>query len=165
MERETAILGIYRGKPQLEDAVDKLLATGIAGDSIFVLFPKNKDSAAFAERKHTHAPVGTSDGPTADLPLDGTIGVADPQGFHHALTHFFLYDYGHPREGALHGALAQMGVPDEWCNKRVVRGKMLVSVKCKSWDDFFRVAGVFTFTGAIDMSWPASLDRIPEPSH
>jgi hypothetical protein len=39
--------------------------------------------------------------------------------------------------GALYAALAAMGVPGEWCNKRVVRGNCLISVKCDSWDEVY----------------------------
>ena len=76
-----------------------------------------------------HLPSGTEEGPTAELPLDGTIGIADPVGPRHGIAHWLL-DPVEPHEGALHDALADMGVPDEWCNKRVVRGNFLISVRC-----------------------------------
>lgn len=75
------VYGIYRTVPAAEGAVDELLATGFAGESIFVLDPKNKNRVEFAKRKHRHVPRGTGEGRTANLPLDGTIGFTDPEGF------------------------------------------------------------------------------------
>lgn len=56
-----------------------------------------------------------------------------------------------------------MGVPDQWCNKRVVCGKILIAVKCKSWEEFFRAIGVLKFTESVDFSWSVSLDEHRAP--
>ncbi len=156
MANNMAVYGIYRSVPAVEEAVDELLAAGFAGASIFVLHPKNKDTVEFAKRKHTHLPSGTGDGPTAELPLDGTIGIGDPVGPRHGIAHWLL-DPVAPREGALHDALADMEVPDEWCNKRVVRGNFLISVKCNSREEFFLANGVLTFTDSMDTCSSVSL--------
>jgi hypothetical protein len=143
MENNMVVYDIYRTVPAVEEAVDELLASGFAGESIFVLHPKNKDTVEFSKRKQMHLPSGTEEGPTAELPLDGTIGIADPVGPRHGIAHWLLDPVG-PHEGALHGALADMGVPDEWCNKRVVRGNLLISVKCNSREEFFLANGILT---------------------
>lgn len=160
MANQVMVFGIYRTASAAGEAVNELLATGFAGESIFILHPKNKDTVEFAKKKHTHVPRGTGDGPTADLPLDGSIWCRGPEGHHKGFLHWLLdpSPLG-PFKGALHEALAEMGVPHEWCDKRVVRGKLLVSVKCNSRDEFFRATGVLTFTDSKDISWSAPLNK------
>jgi hypothetical protein len=53
-----------------------------------------------------------------------------------------------PRKGALTTAFREMGVPEDWCDLRVVGGKVLVSVKCDTWDSFFRSIGTPIHLGA-----------------
>jgi hypothetical protein len=160
----TMVFGIYRTASAAEEAVNELLGTGFAGESIFVLHPRNKDTVEFAKKKHTHVPRGTGDGPRAELPLDGSFWYIGPIGPHKGLLHWLMdpSPLG-PFEGALHEALAEMGVPDEWCDKRVVRGKLLISVKCNSREEFFQATGVLTFTDSMDISWSAPLDRRNRP--
>jgi hypothetical protein len=158
MTKNKVVFGIYLTVPAVEETVDVLVENGIASGSIFALHPKNKDTEEFATRKHTHRPAGTADAPTADLPLDGSMGILDPVGPREGLLHW-LWDPLGPREGALHAALAEMGVPGEWCNKRVVHGKFLISVQCNSWDEFFRAIGILRFTEPADISWSVSLDE------
>lgn len=158
MSDDLVVFGIYRTLPEVEEGVDNLLAVGFASQSIFVLHPKNKDTVEFANRKQTHVPRGIGEGPTASLPLDGTIGIGGPTGSGEGLAHW-LFDPVAPHEGALQGALTDMGVPGAWCNKRVVHGGFLISVKCASWEEFFRATGVLAFTEAMDISWPKSLGQ------
>jgi hypothetical protein len=141
MDKDTKVFAIYNKAADVEHATDELLANGFAGESISVLHPKNADTKEFAERKHTLAPEGTAQGPYSDLPLNGTLGLLDPYG---------------PQEGALHDALIQMGVPSDWCDRRVVHGKHLISVRCDNKDQFFRAMGLLNFTGASDMSWSST---------
>jgi hypothetical protein len=138
MNAENSVFAIYPRETQIEDAVDELVASGFAKDRIAVLYPKNKDTREFAARKGTRPPKGTDKGRYADIPLDGTLGL--------------LHPVEGPLQGALHDALIEMGVPSEWCDLRVVRGKFLISVRCKSRDEFFRANGILKFTGASDIS-------------
>lgn len=160
MANNRTVFGIYRSISAVEEAVDVLLDNRFAGASIFVLHPKNKDTVEFANRKRTHCPAGTASGSTADLPLDGSIWFKNSPGPHRGLLHWLLdpLPLG-PYEGALHEALAEMGVPQEWCDGRVVKGKLLISVKCASWQEFFQATGVLTFTKSVDISWSVSLDK------
>jgi len=159
MSDDLVVFGIYRTVPAVEEAVDNLLAIGLESQAIFVLHPKNEDTVEFANRKQTHVPRGTGEGPTASLPLDGTIGIGGPVGSGTGLAHWLL-DPVAPHEGALHDALTEMGVPEEWCNKRVVHGGFLISVKCVSLEEFFGATGVLAFTQAMDISWPKSLAKL-----
>jgi hypothetical protein len=137
------VFGIYATEDLVEKGVKALFQEGhLRGSNIFVLLPKNQATREFAQRNHTQIPAGVDEAPTAELPLDGRGG--------------FL-DMGHdPRQGALPAALRHMGVPADWCDYRVVEGKALVSVKCDTWDEFFRAIGILFFTSASDVSWALS---------
>jgi hypothetical protein len=137
--QQNTVFGIYSTPEMAEEAVDELVACGFASGSISVLFPTNERSREFAGRKKTRPPAGTDEGPKANLPLDGTWGFMDPG--------------AGPRQGALPEALAAMGVPPEWCHHRVVKGDILVSVKCNARDEVIRAAGVLMLAEAEDISW------------
>src|SRR5580704_874884 len=136
------VFGIYPTEKSVEKAVDTLVRNGIAASNIYVLHPKNENTRDFARRKETQVPAGTDTGPDADAPLDGTGG--------------FRHIADEPRQGAIALALRDMGVPADWSDNRVVEGKLLVSVKCSTWDVFFRVIGILEFTTASDVSWALS---------
>jgi hypothetical protein len=136
------VFGIYPTEESVEKAVDTLVRNGIAAANIYVLHPKNEHTRDFARRKQTQVPAGTDTGPDADTALDGTGG--------------FLNVADAPRQGAIALALRDMGVPADWSDNRVVEGKLLVSVKCSTWDAFFRAIGILEFTSASDVSWALS---------
>lgn len=139
-QADNTVFGLYADGEFAEEAVDELMAAGeFPGERITVLFPKNALSRAFAGRKGTHCPAGTAEGPTANLPLDGTWGFSDPG--------------AGPREGALPHALAAMGVPAAWCHGRVKRGNVLVSVECRNYEDVIRATGILVLLDAQDISW------------
>lgn len=146
---DETVFAIFRKEAQAEAAVDELVASGFPREYMAVLCPKNQDTREFAKRKGTRVAKGIDKGPYANIPLDGTLGVRHPeQG---------------PLPGALHEALVDMGVPPVWCDLRVVGGKFLISVQCRSRDEFFRATGILKFTGACDICWPGSdrLDELP----
>lgn len=86
------------------------------------------------------------------------VGLESQVGSRQGLAHWLL-DPVAPHAGALHGALTEMGVPADWCNKRLVQGSFLISVKCVSWAEFFRATGGVACTEAMDISWPKSLAK------
>ena len=116
----TKVFGIYSTSQKVEAAVDKLLSSGFRASAISVLHPDNQSTREFSQRRGTRPPAGTMEGKTASVPLDGTLGFRDPG--------------TGPVSGALSSALAEMGVPADWCDRRVVHGKVLVSVECVSPD-------------------------------
>jgi Heat induced stress protein YflT len=136
------VFGIYATEETVEKTVDTLVSNGIAAANLYVLHPKNENTRDFARRKQTQVPAGTATGPDADAALDGTGG--------------FLNIANAPRQGAIALALRDMGVPADWSDNRVVEGKLLVSVKCGTWDAFFRAIGILEFTLASDVSWALS---------
>ena len=133
------VFGIYSTPELAEEAVDELVARGFASRGISVLHPTNQSSREFARLKNTTPPAGTAQGPTADLPLDGTWGFMDPG--------------AGPKQGALPEALEEMGVPPEWCHGRVKKGHILVCVQCNHSDEVVRATGVLTLTEAEDIAW------------
>jgi hypothetical protein len=137
---DNTVFGLYANEEFAEQAVDELIdAGGFPSDRVTVLFPRNSTSREFADRKGTRCPDGTSEGPAANLPLDGTWGFAHPG--------------SGPQEGALPRALAAMGVPPEWCHGRVRKGNVLVSVECRNYEEVIRATGILVLLAAQDISW------------
>jgi hypothetical protein len=145
------VFGIYDTVELVEKAVDTLAGNGFPCESIFVLHPKNEDTRAFARRKKTQVPSGIDAGPAVDLPLAGTGG--------------FLDMANEPRQGALPTALRDMGVPADWSDNRVVEGKLLISIKCGTWEELFRAIGILRFTSASDISWALSPENYQRASN
>jgi hypothetical protein len=139
ISRRSRVFGIYRTAEGAESAVDRLPQSGLTPKNIAVLLAENESTREFARRKGTRLPAGTAHGGTALLPLDGTFGLRDPA--------------TGPVQGALPLALADMGVPADWCERRVVHGKVLVSVE-SSRDDAQRLFTIMG-TGAEDVDWVA----------
>jgi hypothetical protein len=145
MESKQSAFAIYTVDTQVQDATDTLIANGFGKQDVLVLCPKNKDTREFARRNGTHAPWGTDEGQYANIPLKGTWGILKPgRG---------------PQMGALHDALIDMGVPEEWCDRRVVQGKFLIAVRCMNRDELIRALGILKLTGACDSSWRPAPDR------
>lgn len=140
ISRRSRVFGIYRTAEEAEWAVDRLFQSGLTRKDIAVLHPENESTREFARRKGTRLPAGTAHGRTALLPLDGTLGLRDP--------------VTGPIQGALPLALADMGVPADWCQRRVVHGKVLISVE-SSRDDAQRLSIIMGATGAEDVDWVA----------
>ena len=138
MTEQNRVFAIYRTAQQAEQAVDQLLQAEFKGDSVSVLHPNNRSSWDFAQRKHTRVPAGIAEDATAELPLDGTRGIWDPA--------------SGPKEGALPKALADMGVPPEWCNRRVVKGEVLLAVECATEKETTRAMTILQSTGAEDLA-------------
>lgn len=145
MSADNAVFAIYPEENLADGAVDELVTNGFSGEQISVLCPKNEATREFAARKGTHTPIGTDKGPYANIPLAGTLGILHPgEG---------------PLLGALHDALIDMGVPECWCDRRVVHGKFLVSVLCHGPDEFFRAVGILKFTNAVDICWAVPREK------
>jgi hypothetical protein len=129
MPNVNQVFAIYSTSRDAELAVDDLVGEGFEPGAITALFGDNKQSTDFARRKHTRGPAGTEWGPAASAPLHGTWGLREPA--------------TGPIQGALEGALAGMGVPDEWGSSKLVEGKVLLSVECRSPEDMFRAEDTF----------------------
>lgn len=124
------VFAIYGASQEAELAVDELIGAGFEPWAITALFHDNQTSRDFAHRKNTRPPKGTVRGSTAGAPLDGTWGLREP-------------GVG-PIQGALEGALAGMGVPEEWARGAVLEGKVLVSAECRNPEHLLRAKEIFS---------------------
>jgi hypothetical protein len=149
MTNTDQVFGIYGASQQAEVGVDGLLNAGFEPCAITVLHPDNESSRDFAQRKNTRPPQGTDHGKTANVPLGGTLGLEDPG--------------AGPIGGALQGALAEMGVPAEWCGERVLQGKVLLSVECANPENVRQAAEILRRTGAEDTG-SSVLPKIDSPN-
>jgi len=109
------VFGSYDEAVEASAVVDRLTQAGFSAGDITVLLKDNPESRDFAARKGTKVPDGVADGPKADMPLDGSYGLANP--------------VSGPERGALEMALCGMGVPLNWPHG-VLQGRALVSVEC-----------------------------------
>jgi hypothetical protein len=134
MANTNHVFGIFEVPQGAEVAVDELLSTDFDAWAITVMFRDNEDSRNFARWKNTKPPLGTYNGKMADQPLDGSWGLLDPG--------------AGPSEGALPGALAEMGIPAEWSAGTVLDGKVLVSVECANPDRARQATEVLRAAGA-----------------
>ena len=142
MATNTAVYGLYKARPNVEEAVDALKLGGFRNTDISVLFPENQASREFVQEKQTKAPEGVNSGPTADVPLAGTSGVTHPA--------------TGPVQGALTGALLGMGIPSDeierYGNFVVKDGRILLSAQSHAPDDATRAKEVLKQTGAEHIS-------------
>ncbi len=134
MAHTNHVFGIYRESLQAETAVDELVTNGFGPCAITVLHQENQASCDFAEKKHTRPPEGTDSGATASLPLEGSWGIQDPG--------------AGPREGALPGALDEIGVPRDWSHDRLLEDKVLLSLECDSPSTVTLAIEILSRTGA-----------------
>ncbi len=123
------VFAVYSKSRNAELAVEELIGEGFERGAITALFDDNKTSRDFARRNDTRPPAGTDHGEAAGVPLDGTWGFTEPG--------------SGPVQGALEGALAAMGVPDEWGRSKMLDGKVLVSVKCLNPETMLRAKNIF----------------------
>ncbi|HEX3696898.1 MAG TPA: DUF3341 domain-containing protein [Polyangia bacterium] len=72
--KNTAVFGICRSIPELEQAVDELRMAGFRNDDVSALFPDQEGTRNFAHEKHTKAPEGAATGAGAGLAVGGTLG-------------------------------------------------------------------------------------------
>lgn len=130
------VFGSFESLERANIAVDTLVGSGFPARAITVMHHDNPMSVNFAKLKGTTAPAGTAHGLTAKLPLEGSLGLMNPaEG---------------PKEGALHSALQQMGVPLDWPHG-VLNGKVLVSVECEKTESTDVAKSVMHGLGAEDV--------------
>lgn len=166
MTKNRVVYGIYRDRPQVEQAVDRFLTAGFRNEDISVLLPENVGTKEFAHEKHTKAPEGTATGAAAGGVVGGTLGLLAGIGAL-AIPGLGPFIAAGPIMGALAGvgaggavgglvgALVGMGIP-EYEAKRyeglVKNGGILMSVHCDNFDWVDRAQELMKETGADDTS-------------
>lgn len=164
--KNTAVYGIYRTRPDAENAVDQLLASGFRSEDISVLLQDNVGTKDFAHEKHTKAPEGTATGAVAGGAIGGTLGLLAGIG---ALAipgvgpliaagpiMATLAGVGSGGVvGGLIGALAGMGIPEFEAKRyegRIKEGGILLSVHCDNSEWVNRAKDLLKRTGADDIA-------------
>jgi hypothetical protein len=149
--KNTAVMGIFRNRSDVEHVVDRLKEEGFRNTDISVLMADNVGTRDFAHEKETKMPEGTTTGVSAGAVIGGTLGwllgvgtLAIPGlGPFIAAGPIMALLAGAGAGGALGGvvgALIGMGIP-EYEAKRyeglIKEGKALVSVHCdnSAWVD------------------------------
>ncbi len=72
--KNTAVFGIFPGRPAVEEAVDHLCGAGFRSTDISVLFQDNPGTKDFAHEKNTKAPEGATTGGIAGGAAGGVLG-------------------------------------------------------------------------------------------
>jgi Protein of unknown function (DUF3341) len=164
--KNTAVFGIYRTRPGVEEAVDALRQAGFRSTDISVLFPENVGTKDFAHEKNTKAPEGTATGAGTGAIVGGTLGwlagigalaipgvgpliAAGP--IVAALTGVGVGG----AIGGITGALVGMGIPEYEAKRyegRVKEGGILLSVHSDNSDWTDKAKDILERTGAEDVS-------------
>jgi hypothetical protein len=163
--KNSSVLGVYRDRPAIEEAMDALRAAGFRCADISVLFQENQGTKDFAHEKNTKAP----DGAVIGGMIGGITGAA--LGWLISMGVLAIPDLGAlvaagPILSALAGAgavgavggiigcLAGSGVPEYEAKRfagRTKRGGILMSVHCDNDDWVKRARSLLRQTGAEDI--------------
>jgi hypothetical protein len=181
--KNTAVMGLFRNREEVEIAIDKLKDRGFRSSDISVLFADSTGSRDFAHEKETKLPEGTTAGAGAGAVIGGTLGwllglgtLAIPGlGPFVAAGPLMALLAGAGAGGALGGvvgALVGMGIP-EYEAKRyeglIREGRALVSVHCddSSWvqraKDTLKAAGGTDIASQSEASTDTSYDSSSRP--
>ncbi len=164
--KNTAVFGIYKGRVQAEQTVDRLLAAGFSNNDISVLLPDQQSSKEFAHEKNTKAPEGTTTGVTTGGAIGGTLGLLAGIGAL-AIPGVGPFIAAGPIMGALAGlgvggavggligALVGMGIPEYEAKRyegRIKDGGILLSVHCDTSEEISRAKEILKHSGAEDIA-------------
>jgi hypothetical protein len=164
--KNKAVFGIYPSVFQAERAVDTLLSAGFPNNSISVLLPDDDSTRAFAHKKDTKAPEGTTTGAATGGVIGGTLGVLAGIGAI-AIPGIGPFIAAGPimgglaglgvggAVGGLIGALVGMGIPEYEAKRyegRIKKGGVLLSAHCDTSDQIKRAEQILKNTGAEDIS-------------
>jgi len=164
--KNTAVYGIYRTRPDAENAVDEFLVSGFRSEDISVLLQDNVGTKDFAHEKHTKAPEGTATGAVAGCAIGGTLGLLAGIGALAIPGVGPLIAAGPVMAtlagvgsggvvGGLIGALAGMGIPEFEAKRyegRIKEGGILISVHCDNSEWVNRAKDLLKRTGGEDIA-------------
>lgn len=164
--KNTAVYGIYSGRPAAEAAVDELLAAGYRNEDISVLLQDNVGTKDFAHEKATKAPEGTTTGAVAGGAIGGTLGLLAGVGALAIPGVGPLIAAGPIMAtlagigsgglvGGVVGALAGMGIPEFEAKRyegRIKEGGVLLSVHSDNSEWTSKAKDILKRTGAQDVS-------------
>jgi|SRR5579871_2109175 len=162
----TAVFGICSNRMQVENAVDRLKASGFRNTDISVLFPENVGTREFAHEKDTKAPEGAATGAASGAIIGGALGWLAGIGAL-AIPGVGPFIAAGPIMGALSGmgavgavggiagALIGMGIPEYEAKRyegRIKGGNILLSVHTddSTWKE--KAKRILESTGAEDVA-------------
>jgi hypothetical protein len=164
--KSKAVFGIYKTRLDVEHAVDELKSMGFRHQDVSVLMPEKGNTEAFAHKKDTKAPEGTTAGVTTGAVVGGGLGWLLGIGAL-AIPGFGPFIAAGPIMAALAGAgvggalggvtgaLIGMGIP-EYEAKRyegmVKNGGILLSVHADDSEWIKKAKDILERTGAEDIS-------------
>ncbi len=164
--KNKSVFGIYKGRKQAEQAVDRIVAAGFFQDEISVLLSDSSSSKDFAHEKNTKAPEGAAAGAATGGGVGGTLGLLAGIGALSIPGVGPLIAAGPIMAslagmgaggviGGLVGALVGMGIPEYEAKRyegRVKNGGVLLSVNCDTSLDVSKAKDLLKSTGAEDIS-------------
>ncbi len=163
--KNSSVLGVYRDRRAVEEAMDTLRAAGFRCADFSVLFQENQGTKDFAHQKNTKVPEGAVTGGAIGGIVGGVLGWLTSVGVL-AIPDLGPLVVAGPIVAALAGAgavgavggiiggLAGMGVPEYEAKRfagRVKRGGVLMSVHCDNGDWVTRAQDLLRQTGAEDI--------------
>src|SRR5256886_5209716 len=161
-----AVFGLYSTRQQVENAVDRLRASGFRSTDVSVLLPENEGTKDFAHEKNTKAPEGAATGASSGAVIGGTLGWLTGIGAL-AIPGLGPFIAAGPivaalagvgvggAIGGITGALIGMGIPEYEAKRyegRVKEGGILLSVHCDDSNWTKRAKEILERTGAQDVS-------------
>lgn len=164
--KNTAVYGIYRDRLSVEEAVDRLEASGFRREDISVLLSDQAGTKDFAHEKQTKAPEGTATGAATGGVVGGTLGLlaglgalaipgVGPLLAAGPIVSALAGVGAGGAIGGLIGALVGMGIPEYEAKRyegRIKSGGILLSVHCDNSDWVKRAKDLLETTGAEDIA-------------
>ena len=165
MTKNIAVFGIYRTRPEVEEAVQALKNADFRATDISVLFAENLGTKDFAVEKHTKLPEGSSAGAGTGAVIGGVLGWLTGIGAL-AIPGIGPFIAAGPIVsllaglgaggviGGVAGALVGMGIPEYEAKRyegRIKEGGILLSVHSDNADWKKRAMEILRRTGAMDI--------------
>jgi hypothetical protein len=165
MAKNIAVFGIYRSRPEVEEAVQALKNSDFRATDISVLFSENVGTKDFAVEKHTKIPEGSSAGAGTGAVIGGVLGWLTGIGLL-AIPGVGPFIAAGPIVamlaglgaggviGGVAGALVGMGIPEYEAKRyegHIKEGGILLSVHSDNDDWKRRALAILKQTGAADI--------------
>lgn len=165
MAKNIAVFGIYRTRPEVEEAVRTLKNSDFRATDISVLFSDNVGTKDFAVEKHTKLPEGSSAGAGTGAVIGGVLGWLTGIGLlvipgigpfiaAGPVVSMLAGVGAGSVVGGLAGALVGMGIPEYEAKRyegRIKEGGILLSVHSDNAAWKKRAMEILKQTGAVDI--------------
>ena len=171
MAKNKSVFGIYLTRNEVESAVSALRDAGFSRSDISVLLPESRGSQELATDKSTKAPEGAAVGVGSGAAVGGALGwlvgvgaLAIPGvGPVIAAGPIVATLAGIGVGGALGGfagVLIGVGITEYEAKRyegRILKGGILVAVRCGTSEEVRRAKGIMEITGAEDVAFSGEI--------